>query len=809
MPQIAAAVLLLLLAIAPTAPVRTDGSGLARIREALGRISGQASAECPGALPIAEARRMPPDSQVTVRGVVSVPTGAFTAAQSFALQDATGGLYVYRYAGIGQRLGLGDQVCVRGRLVQYHGLLELVPASAFQIVRLDSGQPPQPKVVDPARIGEATEGLLVSITGPVTDLGANRFRVGGAMVYLDSTTGITAEGLTPGCNATVIGLSADYDGAQIWPRTQADIVPLACAPTTCADLTVAQIQGSGTASPYDGQVGLSCLAGCVTGIGANGFYIQSPAPDDDPRTSEGLFVFRYSGWTNPAGLRAGDLVEIRDFGVQEFYGSTEIVGLRDDSGSSYRRIGTCPSPEALPIPPLADPRADPEGVYERFEGMRVSMRFDGSVVGPTVRYASRFESGEPQTALVPSDSPFYGGRVFPDDLPPGHGMIYLSGGLGHDLPDVGIGDRLSARDLTGVLAYQFGHYVLLVDGSSAPPAVVEDVPDINDSEAPIGPDEFALCTFNLANLFDAADDGDGDMGDWAPADDAAFGLLVEKRAAAIREDLGRCTVVGLQEVEGKDSTWQALADAVGGSYRFDYYESPDERDITVGILYDARRVAVRDSAQVQACTPTDYGVDYRWAVGVRSRPNPCAAGTYPLHDRPPYVADLTIRDAGGTRALDVRVVVTHFKSKIGDEAVNLPRRTAQARHVAALLDRPVAAALGDFNDLPGSAPLREFAPYTSLIEARLPPADRYTYIYNGFSEAIDHIIMTPGLDRYFRSGSPVHINADFPDRRTPDRTGRRSSDHDPVIARFAFRPTGVSDALAGLATGAAAALSRR
>ncbi len=808
MPQIAAAaVLVLLLAVPPAARVSADGP--ARIEEPLQQASWQASADCPGAVPIAEARRMPPDSQVIVRGVVSVPTGVFTAAQSFALQDSTGGLYVYRYAGIGQRLTLGDQVCVRGRLVLYHGLLELTPSSARHIVRLGSGQPPQPKVVDPTRVGEATEGLLVSITGPVSDLGAKRFRVGGAMVYLDSTTGITPEALIPGCTVTVIGLSADYDGAQIWPRTQADILPLACAPTPCAGLTIAQIQGNGTASPYDGKKGLSCLTGCVTGVGANGFYMQSQVPDDNPLTSDGLFVFRYRGWTNPAGLRAGDLLEIRDFAVQEFYGSTEIIGLHDDSPASYRRIGTCTSPEPIPIPVLADPQADPESVYERFEGMRVSISFDGSVVGPTKRYASRFESREPQIALVSSDSPFYRGRVFPDDLLPGRGMIYLSGGLNQDLPDAGIADRLSARGLTGILAYQFGHYVLLVDGSSAPPMVVEDAPDINDAEEPVGPDEFALCAFNMESLFDAADDGDGDMGDWAPTDDAAFRLLVEKRAAAIREDLGRCTVVGVQEVEGKDSTWQALADAVGGGFRFDYYESPDERDITVGILYDPSRVIVQSSAQMQACTHTDYGVDYKWAVGPRSRPNPCAAGSYPLYDRPPYVADLTVRNARGTRALEVRMIVNHFKSKIGDEAVNLPRRTAQARYVADLLDRPVAIALGDFNDLPGSEPLLQFAGYTSLIEARLPPADRYTYIYNGFSEAIDHVVMTPGLDRYFKSGSPVHINADFPDRRTPDATGRRSSDHDPVIARFAFTPTGVSDALAGLAAGAAAALAHR
>jgi hypothetical protein len=33
-------------------------------------------------------------------------------------------------------------------------------------------------------------------------------------------------------------------------------------------------------------------------------------------------------------------------------------------------------------------------------------------------------------------------------------------------------------------------------------------------------------------------------------------------------------VVGLQEVEGKDAVWRALAEAVGADYRYDYYEAP-------------------------------------------------------------------------------------------------------------------------------------------------------------------------------------------------------------------------------------------
>jgi predicted extracellular nuclease len=763
---------------------------------------------CPGALPIAEARKLPVNSQATVRGFVTVPTGAFTAGQSFAVQDATGGIYIYRSKRIGQELATGDDVCVTGKLTEYHGLTELLPASPAQVARLGAGKPPQPQVIEPGKIGEATEGRLVSVTGPVSRLGDRRFRVGEAAIFLEKQAGITTAGLTEGCPATVIGLSAAYDSPQIWPRSQADVIPGDCTPAPCEGLSISQIQGSGDASPFDGKSGLACLTGCVTGVTADGFTLQSMEPDTDPRTSEGVFAFRYSGWTNPRGLRPGDLVELRNFGVQEYYDQTEIVGLKTDTDAAYRVTGRCESPAAVSVPPLTDPATDPASMYEPFEGMRVALSFDGAVTGPTARYVSRYPAGDPEIALIDRGSPLYGQRIFAQEgttaavssLPPGRGMVYLTGGTGVDLPDAGTGDRVSATNLTGVLAFQFGRYVLLVDDPA--PIRVEDAPDVVDIEAAIGPEQFAVCTMNLENLFDAADDGDGDLGDWAPADQAGFEAQLNRRAAVIRDDLYGCTVIGVQEVEGKDAVWEALARAIGPDFHYDYFESADVRDITVGVLYDARRAMLRRSEQAQTCTPTDYQVDYTFARGARAQPNPCGDSVYPLFDRPPHVADLTVRNEAGDRALDLRVVVNHLKSKRGEEAINAPRRAEQARFVAGLLTEPNSVALGDFNDPLGTATLAQFTGYANLYETHLPPSDRYTYIFNGLSEPLDHFIMTPELDRYFLGGGPVHINADFPETRASDMSGR-SSDHDPLFVRFSFQPTGVSAALAGAVTGAA------
>ena len=62
---------------------------------------------------------------------------------------------------------------------------------------------------------------------------------------------------------------------------------------------------------------------------------------------------------------------------------------------------------------------------------------------------------------------------------------------------------------------------------------------------------------------------------------------------------------------------------------------------------------------------------------------------------------------------------------------------------------------------------------------RLPEAERSTYVYQGNSQILDHIIVSPAL----ADGAEIeviHVNSEFP-------ASARASDHDPVIARFRLR----------------------
>jgi predicted extracellular nuclease len=152
-----------------------------------------------------------------------------------------------------------------------------------------------------------------------------------------------------------------------------------------------------------------------------------------------------------------------------------------------------------------------------------------------------------------------------------------------------------------------------------------------------------------------------------------------------------------------------------------------------------------------------------------------------------------------TRASDpveLWVIANHFKSKTEDTdlvAYTLPRRVEQAAFVADRLRQirsahPAATLLvmGDLNDLSGSAPLLELnqADLLDLI-TRLARADRYTYIYQGIAQELDHILLSAGPGLAPLSIQPVHINADYPVYLLGDSTtSLRSSDHDPLWLRL-------------------------
>ena len=198
-----------------------------------GPISSQ-SAE-PKTITIAEARSLPLGTIVTIDGVVTVPSGAFSSStfdQGFAIQDRTGGIYV----SVPDNLGftLRQQVRVTGTLADtvLPGLLVLVDVT--DIKAHGSGPKVRPLPVATGDVGEETEGKLVTITGTITQPIVNDLPFGFIIFINDgsgevhsfvcASTGIDVSGLSPGQTVEITGFSGQFaSDFEVDPRVQSDI----------------------------------------------------------------------------------------------------------------------------------------------------------------------------------------------------------------------------------------------------------------------------------------------------------------------------------------------------------------------------------------------------------------------------------------------------------------------------------------------------------------------------------------------------------------------------------------------------------
>ncbi|MGH3029227.1 MAG: Ig-like domain-containing protein, partial [Gaiellaceae bacterium] len=218
-----------------------------------------------------------------------------------------------------------------------------------------------------------------------------------------------------------------------------------------------EIQGAAHISPLVGERA-SRVPGVVTAKSSNGFYFQDPAPDGDPATSEGLFVF---GSSAAAGVAVGDAVEVSG-NVAEFRpgGSTgaNLTTTELTSPSVTVLSNGNPLPAATVVgtggrvPPsevidndssgsvetsgVFDPSEDGIDFYESLEGMRAQVN-DAVAVGPSNRFGEIPVVGDNGANAGPR-TPRGGIIISPDDFNPER--ILLDDTLSHGAV-VNVGDR--------------------------------------------------------------------------------------------------------------------------------------------------------------------------------------------------------------------------------------------------------------------------------------------------------------------------------------------------------------------------------
>jgi predicted extracellular nuclease len=649
-------------------------------------------------------------------------------------------------------------------------------------------------------------------------------------IALTSTSSVTItvraidDGAIEGSTTSTIAHAIASSGDPAYSNSLTPIPPVTVAVTDndVAVIAIRTIQGSGSASPLTGS--RVTTRGIVTALKSNGFFIQEPDATIDVlfATSEGIQVFTGSA---PIGVTRGDEVIVTGT-VSEFVPAadpfqapiTELV-------SPTVAVLTSGNPLPAPIPITQAMTTAPNAVelLEQLEGMRVSIP-SLTVVGPTLAASSSEPNATSTTSGV-----FYAvvtgvarpfreaGIVVPDPLPaaspccvprfdgnPERLRIDSDGQDG--VPSLDLRSGVIVTGTTGPLDFGFRTYTVLPDAGSA---TVSGPNGVFTPVAAVSAGEITVAGFNLERFFDTTND----PGTGEPVLTAiAFQNRLNKASLAFRQVLRLPDIAGVSEVENL-TTLEALAarinaDAVAAGlpdpgYAAYLVEGNDPGGIDVGFLVRSSRLTVLGVRQ--------EGKDATYS-------SPSSPGPETLNDRPPLVLEArAIRPDGS--AFDFTVIINHLRSLLGvDDAVDGPRvrakRRAQAEYLAMLIQglqqggRRVLA-IGDFNafevsdgyvDVIGTirgiptppdqvvlaSPDLVSPNLVSLLD-RLSADQRYSYVFDGSAQVLDHALVTSSLAPWISRFTYARSNTDFPDttRNDPNRP-ERLSDHDASLTYVAI-----------------------
>ncbi|MBC7461456.1 MAG: endonuclease/exonuclease/phosphatase family protein [Thermoleophilia bacterium] len=307
--------------------------------------------------------------------------------------------------------------------------------------------------------------------------------------------------------------------------------------------------------------------------------------------------------------------------------------------------------------------------------------------------------------------------------------------------------------------------------------------------------KLTVAEFNVENFFPAGDTGSGDGAAPTPAE---YATKLAKVAHAITDELHSPDIVSLEEV-GNPQALKDLMSITGlGAAGYAWAELPtnDQRHIDVAFLYRTDRVHLDALRQLTPAMPA--GVPQP-----RGQLDPTR-----LFARPPLVADFSL--TGGSQAAagaqQIEFVANHLMSKRGGAETEL-FRSAQAKYLAGYVDAQRAAqpnksmvVLGDLNTGYGEQPYETLATAADgsarLYDTPtlgLPVADRYTYVFRGQHDMLDHVLVTPDLKDSVTSVVIPHFDTDdwnptthAPGHRADASTAAGVSDHDPILTTLSL-----------------------
>lgn len=611
---------------------------------------------------------------------------------------------------------------------------------------------------------------------------------------------------------------------------------------------ISAVQGEGDLSPFVNDS--VRIEGIVTGRMARGFFMQTPddKTDGDPKTSEGIYVFTKN--EPPAEAAVGNLVSVTGM-IEEFKYENDVASLtitelshrRDrDSIRVISKDNALPKPVALSAQDFSPVGANDFqkmssaiSALEKYEGMRVLVpsmtvvaptygSFDARS-GMTVSYGTFFGvlTGMPrpfrepgmdiQAFLASKERSEWIARhpkmaIF--DANPEAIRVDSKAQLGAQTIDVTSRDTI--ENLSGIMHYGYGKYTIATDVDTK--AAVKG--SIKAKALPV-PNErqFSVAAMNIENFFDDEDDPEikEDI-----VSREAFDQRLKKISLAVREYLRFPDVIGAVEIENLSALKRLAerinrdAEAAGQSnpkYEAFLKNGNDGRGIDVGFLVKTSRLKVREVAQLGKDETYNDTKGKKDAI---------------LNDRPPLLIRVEIADAKSSRPFPLTLIVNHMKSFNGyDDPKDASRVRAKKKLQAEFLANVVQKIqtkdpdekmilLGDFNfyqfndgimDVMGTiagktaSASEVLMPSDDLVDPNLinlidligDKNERYSYVFDGSAQVLDHILVTSNLGpaKHLLGVGFGRFNADFPAVLRNDATRvEKFSDHDVAVAYFSL-----------------------
>lgn len=684
-----------------------------------------------------------------------------------------------------------------GVVQQYNDVYQIIPRSSADLIEDASVVQP----VTASASGLVAKGTAVSLATTTTD----------ATIYY------TLDGSAPTTASAVYTAPIVVD-EDVTIRAMA--VKEGLSPSVVSDFTydvfdgqlrIHHIQGASHTSPMKGQQ-VDNIEGVVTYTFniRNSYYAVMQTPDalmdDDVNTAEGIFVYIGNSFN---GVEVGDHLRVAGVVDEYLIEGNEGDLLSTQINARNGKIETIAKNVALPTPIAVtedklprdvidndgfeqfDPEEDAIDYWESLEGMRVS--FSGLQATAPQSYgdiSTVLDTRQTDTAnggVLISASDYNADRI--------HLKVFKPNGEAATDFDVATGDTFKGESpLIGVVGYGFSNYKVYMNEADVKAAYKAG--NIAPEKTTIVKDDtkLTIANYNIENF----------SANMKETSDAKAKLIAE----SFVNNMQSPDIIGIVEMQDNDGQTASNSSAANESYErlinaivaaggptYEYVNidpvynadgGAPGANIRPGFLYNPERVTLKEGIAGDHQTAVTYeNGELSHNPGLINPTNPAFTAS-----RKPIAAQFTFNGE------DVVVIGNHFNSKGGDTALfgatQPPKLTSEAQRIeiakqvkafveTVKADNPNAniVALGDFNDFEFSKPLQELES-SGLVNMvnHLPKEDRYTYTYQGNSQVLDHILISPHLvDK--ANVDALHINADF-----SSVSGKRASDHDPIIVQL-------------------------